>query len=537
MVLRSDTSGTLDDHTHSLLPILAIAIPTAMATKISSTVRDEARFMSLDGVAKSPEALGVVDGLASGFARRKGPRAPGKKLERAIGAALCDFLQAEGMSAGRWSHRARGAGDFSGERIGYKVFIRAIDEMIHHNMAEKVRGHQQWTQSAFGPGPKVRDWAKAARVRPTEWLLRFMAERGITSANWAEHFPIIVPDEATVKHPLVLRRRNLNIRNDRFRGYGMTLDMADPTTQSHFDRIDRLNRHFALTKTEPVPFLGFKRIFNNGDVPGFDWNLGGRLYAVGGGYQTMKKKTRPQLTIDGEATGEVDVRASHLTILAHLRGLAPYVAQDPYHVDGLPRDVVKKFVTMTLGHTGFHRAWPKGVLERFEPIYGHPLRATYPVRVVREKVLAAIPALRNWGEDDTTSLHLQFIESEALLLAVERLAYRDGIVSLPLHDSLIAPLSQLEKAKAALSEAYREVVGVTPMIKERKSSSEGAGGNTSPIPRLGGERNLTRVGEGYTTTSLGKAKGPPATARYTRNLFMTDLTAKCSVHIIQLFPR
>lgn len=439
-------------------------MPPAMNTR----ERDAARFMSLDGVAVSTEALSLVDSLSVGIAGRKGPRAAGKKLERAIGAALCDFLQAEAMSPKRWSHRARGAGDFSGERIGYKAFVRAIDEMVHHRMAENARGHQQWTTSGFGAGPRVRDWAKAARVRPTDWLLRLMAESGITPTNWADHFHLIVPEVVKVKHPLVLRRRTIRVRNERHRGFGMTLHMGNPVTRAHFDRIDRLNQHFASTKTEPVPFLGFKRIFNDGDVSAFDWDRGGRIYAVGGGYQTMKKETRPQLTINGETTGEVDVRASHLTILAHLRGLAPYVDQDPYYVDGVPREIVKAFVTMTLGHSGFHRAWPPGVLKRLEPIYGHPLRATHPVRVVREKVLAAIPALRNWGEDDTTSLRLQFIESEALLLAVERLAYSDGIASLPLHDSIIAPLSQLERAKAALSEAYREVVGVTPMLEVRK---------------------------------------------------------------------
>lgn len=439
-----------------------------MAPEMNTLQRDAARYMSLDGVAVSTEALSVVDNLSVGFARRKGLRAAGKKLENAIGAVLCDFLQAEGLSNGRWSYRARGAGDFSGERIGYKVFVRGIDEMLRHRMVENVPGHQQWTTSGFGEGPRVRDWGMAARVRPTAWLLRFMAASGVTPANWMDHFHIIVPEGVTVKHPLVLRRRTIRVRNERYRGFGMTLHMGNPVTRRHFERIDRLNQHFALTKTEPVPFLGFKRIFNDGDVAAFDWDRGGRVYAVGGGYQTMKKETRSQLTINGEATGEVDVRASYLTILAHLRGLRPYVDEDPYHVEAVPRDIVKAFVTMTLGHSGFHRAWPTGVLKRLEPIYGHPLRATYSVRLVREKVLEAIPALRNWGEDDTTSLHLQFLESEALLLAVERLAYDEGVTSLPLHDSIIAPLGQLELAKATLSKAFEDALGVAPMLQVRK---------------------------------------------------------------------
>jgi hypothetical protein len=290
----------------------------------------------------------------------------------------------------------------------------------------------------------------------------------MTSSNWEQHFKLIVPEGFRVANPLVLRRRTVRVRNERFQGFGMVLDLSDPRTKEQFDRMDRLNRWFASVTTLPVPFLGFRRIFNNGDTPEFDWDLGGRIYAIGGGYQTMKKETRPILTINGERTAEIDVTASHLTILARLRRIEAKPGRDPYDVEDIPRDIVKAVVTMTLGHSGFHRAWPRKVLERLEPTYGHPLRSRFPLSMVLERVLVAIPALRGWGKDELTALRLQFIESEAILLTVERLAYEHGVVCLPLHDSLLVPVSSVKVAEATLEGTYREVVGVSPMLAWRE---------------------------------------------------------------------
>lgn len=439
-----------------------------MAIPLSARERDDARFMPLDGEATSSEAHRVAVRLASAVAQVEGSsRAPGRKLESTIAAVVCDLLQAEALGPRRWSYRSFDANSFSGGRIGYRVFKRAVDGFRNHDMVEFVPGHQQRAQ-VFGSGPLVRQWARAARLRANDWLLRMLADHGLTTLNWADHFRLVVPDGVRVKNPLVVRRSSVRVRNERFQGFGMPLDLRDSRIQAEVDRMDRLNHWVASVSTAPVPFLGFRRIFNNGDAPEFAFNTGGRIYAVGGGYQTMKKETRPLLTINGAETVEIDIRASHLTILAHRRGIQLDPNADPYEVNGLPRELVKAVVTMTLGHSGFHRAWPPTVLKRLEPVHGRPLRKKFPLSEVLEKVLAAIPALRGWGEDELTALHLQFIESEAILLAVERLAYEHGVISLPLHDSLLSPASAAKVAEATLGEAFREVVGITPILAWRR---------------------------------------------------------------------
>src|SRR5690606_23928169 len=102
-----------------------------------------------------------------------------------------------------------------------------------------------------------------------------------------------------------------------------------------------------------------RRIFAHGDDPQHGWRQGGRLYAVGASpYQTVKREQRSGITINGKATCELDIRASHLTILAGL-GHVPRFHDDPYVIADLPRPVVKRWVNMTLSHGKRHARWPK----------------------------------------------------------------------------------------------------------------------------------------------------------------------------------
>jgi hypothetical protein len=245
----------------------------------------------------------------------------------------------------------------------------------------------------------------------------------------------------------------------------MRVDLADPRAKRAHDRMVRLNKFFAAVKVGPVQFRGLRRIYNNGNLAGFAWDKGGRLYAVGGSYQTMPKALRPTLTIDGEATVEIDIRASHLTILAQRMGMALSANLDPYDVEDIPRAVVKAFVTMTLGHDRFHRRWPQGVRDRLEPLFGNPLRKAYPLSKVKAAVLHAIPALRDWGDNPTSCFDLVYEESEALLSAVERLAFIHKVPVLPLHDSIIVPASHAELAAKVLGDCFYKIVGVGPQLK------------------------------------------------------------------------
>ena len=100
------------------------------------------------------------------------------------------------------------------------------------------------------------------------------------------------------------------------------------------------------------------------------------------------------MTINGERVAEIDINASYLTILlSQLGGEIPSDG-DIYNIDGLPREVVKAWVTATLGFDGFHDRWPVGLTAALRK-GGINTSRRLTMKTVEERVLKAIPALRN----------------------------------------------------------------------------------------------------------------------------------------------
>jgi hypothetical protein len=193
-----------------------------------------------------------------------------------------------------------------------------------------------------------------------------------------------------------------------------------------------------------------------------------RLYAPGKqSYQNAKKEARKSITIKGQPTVELDIQASHLAILVGLGHLpANCLHGDPYKVEGIPRAVVKQWVTMTISHGKRHKEWPKGAAEGLMKDHGIDVRGAYPIRKTGDTILEALPLIQSnglsvpvgWGE-------LQFRESEIIMAAMETLAYEYGIPSLPVHDSLIVPVEAEGLARETLQEAFRSSLGVVPRVK------------------------------------------------------------------------
>lgn len=232
------------------------------------------------------------------------------------------------------------------------------------------------------------------------------------------------------------------------------------------DRIERINSYLSRQTFAPIGPVRLVRKFNQGDAEGFAWNKGGRLY---GPHSWMKKDTeRALITINGEATVELDFRTSHLTILAglgHVPGLVLGEA-DPYTVEGIPRPVVKQWVTMTLSHGRRHSRWSAVAIAELGK-QGVDLRSDFPLKRTGDSILKALPILSEEGEGSAVGMgwaDLQFIESEIVLSAMETLAFDHDVPSLPVHDSLIVPVQAKEAAKKVLEESFKKAVGVVPVI-------------------------------------------------------------------------
>lgn len=432
--------------------------------------RDASRAMTLDGRASSRAALELVERLTadiylpqvtkSGRVRK----APSKALTRAVGALVSDLLRNAQNDPLRWGWLQRGNDKFSGKNVGARTTREAFQRLAELGLVTFYGGHKQ---KADFNGGQVNSWGRATRMRATPDLFLLAADRGITPSNHNDHFAV----DAAVEAPMafeVLERRGASQRlgSGRYRGEALPLDLSDPAVAALHAQMIRINAFFAEQRIEGLTHRGFKRLFNDGDAAQFAWDQGGRLYSVGPeNYQSAKKAERAKMLINGQSVVEIDVTASHLTILHALLGQPFNLDRDPYEVAGLPRELVKKWVTMTLGHTGIHARWPLSAKEDLKSTLGSDWWAEYPLSFVKGRLLRQFPALQTWGSNSVGWGRLQFVESCAMLEAVETLAFSHGVPALPIHDSLIAPEASRTTVEEVLSTSFQRHLGVLPKLK------------------------------------------------------------------------
>lgn len=90
---------------------------------------------------------------------------------------------------------------------------------------------------------------------------------------------------------------------------------------------NNLLKSFEIKLGDVECYVEYKQVFSK------DLTLAGRIYSYGG-FQTSRKEFRPFITIDDEATTEVDVRGIHPSICRLLQGCDPLEESfDPYGVN------------------------------------------------------------------------------------------------------------------------------------------------------------------------------------------------------------
>jgi hypothetical protein len=156
------------------------------------------------------------------------------------------------------------------------------------------------------------------------------------------------------------------------------------------------------------------------------------------------------MRLNGEPVVEVDIRASHLTIVYELMDQRLDLAVDPYEIEGIPRVVVKKWITMTFGYNKLHRAWPRDAKEKLAEKGITELQKAFPIAVVRSAVFKRHPIIQDWLDSPYDCFGLQFIEPEKIIKAMLALKRDHGVISLPVHDSLIISRQNESLARAKL---------------------------------------------------------------------------------------
>lgn len=416
-------------------------------SEISQDTRIEllnARFMALNYEAISETAKSLCRWLAQETAeadreRKRGRR--GQKLEQfesAVTAVLADFLIGYSKELSSMSYRTVSPNSFTGSSVSHRNFTSIMRGFRTLGFIEEpTRGFYDRSQISMG---------KATRFKPSLDLLTICSQRGVVPGDHKEHFA-----QATPPDPIVLRASKKQSGRLSARGRKMNFEPTD-TSVRFTAEVEEINEFVSQFEIEGANHAGFQRIFNQGDTESFNWNKGGRLQSVGGGsYQSLSNKDRKEITINGEQVVEVDIRASHLTIVYALMGKGLDVTDDPYKIEEFPRDVIKQWITMTLGYGRSHRAWPNSVKEDFAQIGITELRKEFPIAVVRSAVFKRHPIIQDWLDSPYDCFDLQFLESEKIIKAMLALKRDHGVVSLPVYDSLIVSRQHEGLAEELLS--------------------------------------------------------------------------------------
>lgn len=357
-----------------------------------------------------------------------------------------------------------------GSTVPYRLFISCLDGMKLHGLVEHVNGFN-----------KVEDWdgerlnrgGREARFRATDKLWAMAETEGITAANVLSHYSV----------PLGIRE--LISFRERKSGFGKKGKRIFPPITEElkglFSEMKQLNDWLRLHSYSFGPAPVLYRVFNNADDPDFLFNKGGRLYVrtlttrdqgeeKAQGYQALGSSERGLMMINDEAVQELDIKSSQPTILYGLTG-TPLPSGDIYNIAGIPRVVVKSLVTAMIGQGRTTlSSWPKGAKAQLRETLGineHMARKRYPLRVVVDAIVAKIPPLSLLDPKVMHWAELHYIESRVILTAMQRLQVDYSILALPVHDSLIVPVSGAERAEQVLKECFYDIVGIEPRI-ERK---------------------------------------------------------------------
>jgi hypothetical protein len=437
------------------------------ATLDPATLR-AAPMLDLTMLPASPAGVALVDALAaliSGTEQRGNKRgARGQaKLRDGVGAIVGSILHHWSGETPRPVFHPRQAQAFTGAAVGHRQFTAAVDGLAALHLVRRAESKQFAADFGFDFGPVSTGYA--ARYWPDARLLAMAGEHGITRASARADFAMnpaassIIPP--VVGEPLLLRSLKPPRRRDQGKPVSIPLRISPDDTEAAalsagVRTANEFASQFAVRGCLPPRWY---RIFVAG------WSLGGRWVAAGALiYQNMSKVNRLGVTIDGEAVAEVDVRASHLTILHGLFRL-PLWPGDPYAFAGIERENAKLWTVKTLGKGSPLMTWSVDDRTRAE---GASARDVGTAVIARFPFLAepwrAVVTLAPMGHPRAILTHrLMAIEAAALTSAMRELR-EAGILALPVHDALLVPVSAVAPARDALTKSYQDHAGITPVV-------------------------------------------------------------------------
>ncbi len=405
----------------------------------------------------SDNAKAMVDVLAVQVARAVGRTyKPTQPFKAALGALIHDLLNLEGRDRDTYGYREMKPECFTGTHTPYRGYKDCIYGLHSAGFTFYEEGGKDW----------VGDNSFSTRTKARPRLVAYAACYGITPANLADHFEHL-PPVAAIRDPIVLKTAKTYKGNKVKKGVRMRFDRNHPTAVRYGEQVNYLNAYWTRQSIMNATHYAFQRVFARGDIDGSEFDKGGRLYGIGGStLQGLPSDERKAILFNGEPTVEVDVKASHITILHYLTDTPMPNRLDLYDFGDAPRAVNKAFVTATLGHTKFHTNWPEEAVRVMkDQKKGGIDLLEYDFKSIKKAVIKALPVLRGWTKSKVRWGDLQFRESEPMIASAIELAEIYDIPAYPVHDSLRVPVSKVGIVKEVMRKQFLYYLGFEPILE------------------------------------------------------------------------
>ncbi|TFV37102.1 hypothetical protein E4K66_20590 [Bradyrhizobium frederickii] len=335
---------------------------------------------------------------------------------------------------------------------------KVIDLMIELGLITKVKGYPYRGPTTIQATPKLRERLSLGQVKWSALRLEDNAEvLVLKSANRDKPSEDDDTDEVPTRSASAIDKEGLDSLAEDVRSINAAILKAP--IECHRAAMAHVSERpgAAMASLMTLHHQGLRRIFNG------SWDEGGRLF--GGFWQTMPRADRfKHLRIAGQGIGLVDYGQLFLRIAYAEAGSTPEPG-DLYDVTGqdtlrprwkLLRAARKKLINALFFRRAPLKQWPGATLAEVAQIRSAFQPGTTPsdaIKVIRERH-APIAHLF----EDGHGLRFMRIESD-LIVAVTLALFRRGVFSLPIHDAVAVPRSDVEVAATVMRAEAQRVIG------------------------------------------------------------------------------
>lgn len=375
-------------------------------------------------------------------------------MKSTVAALLGDLLAAALNTASEgYCYRGSARGEFKytlAESRAFEGIKKSWKALGLLDVIVGFRGNDTWMPGEnYYPDTPFSRWH--SRLRATPKLLAFLAKHEITPLTAGQHFR----RDLKLSQPVVLKAA----KKGPLAGARISFDRNNVIVRQMEAEVNEINAFLAghVFNFGPAPYL--YRLFNNGDDPSFDWNLGGRFYASKTSYLNSPNEQRRQITIDGDPVVEIDITACQLTLLHAVMGEDLDRSGDPFDIEGLGRDTAKLTFNVMVG---LGRA------------FDHDADRPVSEKRARERclLLSRYPFLERIEAEGWNSLKLQAMDAEIMKDTLLTLFRDHGIPALPVHDCVIVRVQNADLAQGVFSEVFERKSGVAPMFSRKGPTFE-----------------------------------------------------------------